>query len=42
MVLKLNQVEICNVGSLLCWTMCKVKVLRSHRECSNEYEDLVR
>ena len=45
MVVKLNQVEICNVcnvGSLLHWTICKIMVLCSRRECNNEYEDLGR
>ena len=45
MVLKLNQVEIssvCNVAYLLCWTICKLMVLRSRRDCNSEYEDLVR
>ena len=47
MVLKLKQVEICNVcnmgvGPLFRWTICKVEVLRSRREYNNAYEDLVR
>ena len=42
---ELKQFGICNVynvGSLFRWTICKVMVLHSRRECNHEYEDLVR
>ena len=39
-MLKLNQFDICSAchgGSLFRWTISKAMVLRSRRECNNEY-----